>query len=216
MVETSKQICPECKQENDVLVVRCTNCDAHLDTTLSGIDIRAELQKQLAKQDEPTVYPVIESPISEEEADDVPTHDTLDLNLPTTGELIDTSKMGGALASGGIVLHVKNVGKSFYINEEDLREVLIGRVNRSTRYTPTIDLSIVKGRELGVSRRHATLRRENSILWLVDHSSVNGTFLNGVKLVPEQKRIVRENDIIRFGGIELQIIYVQVKEELKK
>ena len=76
-------------------------------------------------------------------------------------------------------------------------------------YQSRVDLSELEAHKFGVSRRHATLSRERHLLKIVDHHSVNGTFLNGQKLVPEQSRIVRDKDIIRLGGMVLQIFYVK-------
>ena len=95
----------------------------------------------------------------------------------------------------------------FRVPQHQLNEVVIGRKNRQTNFVPTVDLAVLEGHNQGVSRRHATLIRKNDWLMIIDHSSKNGTFLNGQPLIPEQPRIIRDGDTIRIGLITLQISY---------
>lgn len=56
----------------------------------------------------------------------------------------------------------------------------------------------------GVSVHHAELRQEDGKLYLCDSGSVNGTFVNGEKLVG--KREVQAGDVLRFYMIEAQLV----------
>ena len=86
-------------------------------------------------------------------------------------------------------------------------EVVIGRLDTETTDNADIDLSPYNGREFGVSRRHVVVNRHGNTLTLVDLGSSNGTYLNGVKLVPHQPRVLREGDEVRLGNMRFQIYF---------
>lgn len=52
-----------------------------------------------------------------------------------------------------------------------------------------------------VSRLHARIYLENQMVYLEDLNSTNGTFKNGLRLQPYEKRRLEEDDEIRFGKI---------------
>ena len=213
------QICPECNQINYVTVgvaAYCGNCRALIDTTIPTATFRSRLRAAIAQEDF-TQFPVRED---DSTLDDAQVGDEGDSKASITQELkmpeddpADTSNMGGALMQGGLILRDVLTGKRFHIKADDLDEIVIGRVSSDSSYKPTVDLTLVDGHKYGVSRLHATLRRAGSLLVLTDKASINGTFLNGVKLVPEQERIVRDKDEIWLGRVRLQVIYVNVPSE---
>lgn len=88
------------------------------------------------------------------------------------------------------------VGRSFRFHQ-DL--TTIGRTNGS-------DL-IISGKT--VSRRHARLWCDNGRWYLADMQSANGTFVNGVRLQPNQPVIINDGDTINFGDeiVLFNIIY---------
>jgi adenylate cyclase len=49
----------------------------------------------------------------------------------------------------------------------------------------------------GVSRQHATIRRDGKQFWLTDLGSANGTFVNEVAI--STARVLRHNDHVQFG-----------------
>ena len=81
-------------------------------------------------------------------------------------------------------------------------ELVVGRAHKKS--TPDIDLAPHQGAQAGVSRRHARLLRENDQWYLEDLGSTNGTFLNGTKVSPHEKIIIKKGDKVRFGQIELE------------
>jgi hypothetical protein len=85
--------------------------------------------------------------------------------------------------------------------------VIIGRTDVESGKKVDIDLTPYGGRENGVSRRHATLYRTRQTVSLVDLNSSNGTFLNGVQLIPHQPRLLREGDEVRLGKIRFHISF---------
>ncbi|RPI18891.1 MAG: FHA domain-containing protein [Ignavibacteriae bacterium] len=71
------------------------------------------------------------------------------------------------------------------------REILIGR---SSNCDVVID-------DIGVSSKHAKLFVENNIVYIEDLRSLNGTFVNGKKII--NKSPVKTNDRIYLGSCEL-------------
>src|SRR5688572_30548658 len=59
----------------------------------------------------------------------------------------------------------------------------------------------------GVSRKHAILRHEDHYLTIEDLESTNGTRLNGQRLVPGDKRLLRHGDEILLGGLSLIVTF---------
>ncbi|MCC6895917.1 MAG: FHA domain-containing protein [Anaerolineae bacterium] len=52
----------------------------------------------------------------------------------------------------------------------------------------------------GVSAVHATLQFSNGQYWIVDEGSTNGTFINGDRLKPAQRRLLEHGQTIRLGA----------------
>ncbi len=70
-----------------------------------------------------------------------------------------------------------------------------------------IDLNPFYAAEKGVSRRHAVLERARDTVNLIDQGSTNGTYLNGQKLQPFQRRVVRDGDEIRLANLSMRIYF---------
>ncbi len=55
-------------------------------------------------------------------------------------------------------------------------------------------------KDLGVSSVHATIQFANGQYWIVDEGSTNGTFINGDRLKPAQRRVLENGQTIRLGA----------------
>ncbi|RMF82666.1 MAG: FHA domain-containing protein [Chloroflexi bacterium] len=102
--------------------------------------------------------------------------------------------------------------KSFMIDFAEQEMVVVGRgIKEGTIDAPYIDLSEYNARKLGVSRIHAIFRRHEDNIFLEDQNSANGTFLNGVRLFPQQPRVMRDRDRIHLGrlGLTVRIAYAK-------
>lgn len=88
-------------------------------------------------------------------------------------------------------------------------EVLIGRADKSQTVFTGLDLSPYDGDKLGVSRRHAIIRREGDKLLLVDLNSNNGTVVNGSRLEPDTPKELADGDTIYVGHLKLTIRILQ-------
>lgn len=53
-----------------------------------------------------------------------------------------------------------------------------------------------------VSRIHARILEEDGCIYLEDLNSTNGTFKNGLRMQPYEKRRLEKNDELRFGKVE--------------
>ncbi len=82
---------------------------------------------------------------------------------------------------------------------------VLGRSDDNSDFVPDIDLAQFGARELGVSRRHAAFVRFQGATHVIDLGSVNGTFLNGKRLISEMPYPVISGNIIRVGTLELVI-----------
>jgi len=179
------QTCPQCGHPNPPTALLCEKCHTELEATLKDHN-----------EESKTSTKPLEDPDSSEtrHIDD----------LLSADEELNT---GRALMQGDLVLIVQQVGKQYRIENNQLQEVVLGRRNRDTGFIPTVDLTDAGGQKHGVSRRHATLARRDNHLVLVDHSSNNGTYLNGKRLMPEQPRVVRDADMIKLGQLEILVSF---------
>ena len=85
----------------------------------------------------------------------------------------------------------------------DSKETTIGRVDPVTGIMPDIDLTPVDGKR-SISRRHARIRREEGGGFSVieDVGTMNGTFVNGVRLAAGRGAPVASGDRVVFGTIQ--------------
>jgi pSer/pThr/pTyr-binding forkhead associated (FHA) protein len=179
------QICPQCGHPNPPTALLCEICHTELEATLKDHND--------------------ENKTSTKPLDDPDSSETRHIDdLYSADEELNT---GRALMQGDLVLTVQQVGKQYRIENNQLQEVVLGRRNRDTGFIPTVDLTDAEGQKYGVSRRHATLARRDNHLVLIDHSSNNGTYLNGKRLMPEQPRVVRDADMIKLGQLEILVSF---------
>lgn len=105
-------------------------------------------------------------------------------------------------------------GQTVYIEEEavprERRHRLCTQEGRMVMLLDKASVTIGKKREeadlvledLSVSRMHARIVREQDGMYLEDLNSTNGTFKNGLRMQPYEKRKLEEGDEIRFGKKE--------------
>jgi CRP-like cAMP-binding protein len=85
------------------------------------------------------------------------------------------------------------------------RETTVGRVDPVTGIHPDIDLTPVDTKR-SISRRHARVRRDEDSTFSVieDVGTMNGTFVNGVRLTAGRPVAVAAGDSVVFGTIQCQ------------
>jgi hypothetical protein len=108
------------------------------------------------------------------------------------------------IPEGGIGIYIAGALKPYYV--PIYRELIIGRETDAT-LEAVLDLSELDGFNLGVSRRHAAIRRADSGFEVVDLSSRNGTWLNDHHLIPNKPYPFASGSHIRLGRMRLYVVY---------
>ncbi len=85
----------------------------------------------------------------------------------------------------------------------DRKETTVGRIDPVTGIHPEVDLTPVDGKR-SISRRHARIRRDEDGSYAVieDVGTMNGTFVNGVRLVAGRAFPGVAGDSVVFGTIK--------------
>ena len=85
------------------------------------------------------------------------------------------------------------------------KEIVIGRLDATHAVFPDVDLTNEQGAEKGVSRRHARISRRHDQVFIEDLNSLNGTFLNATRLVPELPYPLKAGDQLQLGKLVLTV-----------
>lgn len=105
-----------------------------------------------------------------------------------------------------MVLHI--IFGELEIQVEEIRdEFIIGRRDTVDHYAPELDLTSLGGYQMGLSRRHARIRRDDQHLLVTDLDSRNGTFINGQRLQPDRPQLLRDGDELQLGRMRLQLAF---------
>lgn len=102
----------------------------------------------------------------------------------------------------------KNPDYIFSIRSDDVQDVIIGREDPAVNFQPGIDLTDFGGKLFGVSRRHATLNNQNGLLFITDHSTTNGTYVNGKRIDPEIPHVLTHGDSLQIGRVRLTVKFM--------
>lgn len=124
------------------------------------------------------------------------------------GSDITTAPIGQDLFSDGgawISLHLLESGQILPIS--DRTEFTLGRLSENQPIMPDIDLTSYKAYENGVSRLHAVIRQNDGSIVIMDLGSANGTYINGVRIVPNVEQLLHHSDILALGKLKMQIIF---------
>lgn len=70
-----------------------------------------------------------------------------------------------------------------------------------------VDLVPFGAIQMGVSRRHAVIHREEDGYYITDLNSTNGTRINGRLLLPNTSCRLSSGDVIRLGRLNLLVLY---------
>ncbi len=85
-------------------------------------------------------------------------------------------------------------------------QFLVGRPDPVAGINPEIDLSSVDATR-SLSRRHAKLVREGRLYFVREEvGTVNGTFVNGVRVKTGVDVAIKPGDCVRFGAVEVEFV----------
>lgn len=213
-------MCHECQHENPNTATQCESCGAELENlfildSTQGIpmDLLDEMFGDDTFHEEATIdCPVCErsNPQSAKTCMYCNAALTNDVSTRPLKDLLDEDGMlvgGNVRFKGNLVLRELDSETTFVIPDSELVEATIGRVNKITDKHPTIDLTDFDAQDMGVSRHHATISKRDDHLVVIDHNSLNGTYINGQRLVPEKPRVLRDNDRLRIGRLLLMVTF---------
>jgi len=138
---------------------------------------------------------------------------TTDVQALVPEGIRDWSIDEAAVPDNGIAVYVEGAFKPAYINSKG--EFVIGRKVGATSDV-SLDLSPSGGFHLGLSRRHAVIRRIEHGYEVLDLGSVNGTWLNDERLIPHKAYPLTSGSYLRLGRMELFVLYRPLAETKQK
>jgi hypothetical protein len=109
-----------------------------------------------------------------------------------------------AVPESGIAVYVEGIFNPAYIDSKG--EFVIGRKVGETSEV-LFDLAPWGGYHLGLSRRHAVIRRRENGYEVLDLGSVNGSWLNDERLVPHKAYPLANGSHLRLGSMRLFVLY---------
>lgn len=124
----------------------------------------------------------------------------LDANDPVTRW--GTASLG---AESKIKLMVVGMSEPLVVHLD--RPMILGRSDLETGFEVDVDLTPYGAAEHGVSRQHVSLELLRKTVMITDLNSTNGTYLNEQRLLPHQRRVVRDSDEIRLGKLVLRVFF---------
>jgi predicted component of type VI protein secretion system len=124
--------------------------------------------------------------------------------IAQTGNLVGT----GISMDGILVLQSAHEPSQFIeIALTGTEGFVLGRSDAKSSYMVDVDLSGLGALDRGVSRRHAALVYYEYKIHLVDLSSVNGSLINGQRLMSETPYILNDGDQVTLGQLVLTIFH---------
>lgn len=180
------QQCPNCGHPNRAGVVFCENCGASL---IGKMPLDTKSLNTTTSPDE-------QSPGG------------IDSHAVT-----DTKVQGTSTFNAGDALKLNIEGSPEPIVFEPKEEAIFGRRDPATGAMPDVDLTPFAGYRMGVSRRHAAIRKnDEKSLDLWDLGSSNGTFLNGQRLTAHRPYRLHDGDELRLGQMMIRINFEPKKD----
>lgn len=103
----------------------------------------------------------------------------------------------------GLGIYLENTLPVTIVHKE---EAILGRRASGTGEF-VVDLTPFDAIQLGVSRRHAAIHREEDGYYITDLNSTNGTRINGRRLLPNTPCRLTSGDVLTLGRLNLIVLY---------
>lgn len=104
-----------------------------------------------------------------------------------------------------LLFYFKNFPQPLRVTIAGNDELFIGRATANSAMAPEIDLNAVNAGDYGVSRTHAAITRRDNKLLITDLESMNYTYVNGMRLFPNEVYVVKDGDEIWFAQLYARI-----------
>ena len=92
-----------------------------------------------------------------------------------------------------------------------IQSLILGRKGEADESDgPDVDLNVFDAYARGVSKQHAVIEFTDRVLTIRDLGSRNGTFINMQAVAPHSHRVLRDNDVIHLGNLELLVHFQAV------
>lgn len=121
---------------------------------------------------------------------------------PNSVSAVYCETCGAALPQRPYLIVVQS-GLRLSLFSSDQAEVVVGRSDSLSGVSPDLDLEAYAGELAGLSRRHARFTWRDQRSWLEDLNSVNWTYLNNQRLLPEKPAPLNDGDLLRLGNVLL-------------
>jgi hypothetical protein len=119
-------------------------------------------------------------------------------------ETVDERIQTAPYSEAEVSLCIVETGQIIPLDERE--EFTLGRSAEGQPILPDIDLAPYRAYENGVSRLHASIKKQGRQLIATDLGSVNGTRLNGQKIPPHKPCPLNHGDILTLGKLKIQIL----------
>ena len=120
------------------------------------------------------------------------------------GELKQVRSVGEAFVQPACVISL-SIGDEVVVLP-DAESVVVGRdTMMSGGPQLVVDLSPYGAHIYGVSHLHLKVIRKGNMIYVADLGSTNGTFLNGIRLMPKQERVLRNGDELILGRLRVRV-----------
>ena len=129
---------------------------------------------------------------------------TTDMQPVTPDRMSKWSIDEAGVPDRGIAVYVEGSPNPTYVGSN--REFVIGR-KVGTTSEGMLDLSPWGGYHLGLSRRHAVIRRAEHGYEVLDLGSVNGTWVNDERLIPHRAYPLASGSHLRLGRMRLFVLF---------
>lgn len=131
----------------------------------------------------------------------------------STAELGDETYFG---SSTRLALVLPDGSNRFIVRPQvSVRGMTIGRQSGENLVKPDVDLTELNAVEFGISRIHATFLYDGRThtLYVADLDSTNGTILNGMRLPPKMRTVLRHGDELQLGQLLFLVRFHQVDQD---
>jgi hypothetical protein len=128
-------------------------------------------------------------------------------------EIAEPSIDDDLIPEKGIAIYVAGASNPIYLDFD--KELVFGRKSDKKFDDTLLDLTELGGYQMGLSRRHAMIRKAETGFEIIDLASTNGSWLNEEKLVPNKPYPLKSGAQLRFGRMRLVILYHPISKKKK-